>query len=49
MTITNDIMQTQRQKVFGQQPSIQLIEPCHIGNGILQHTEEEKKRFIFSC
>lgn len=35
----------QKQKVFGENPSLELLAPCKIGDGILRLTDEEKKQF----
>ncbi len=42
MTITDTIISHQRAQVFGDHPKVNLVEPCRIGNGILQVTPEMK-------
>lgn len=42
MTVTDSMIETQRGKVFGSHPKVNLVEPCRIGNGILRLSEAEK-------
>jgi hypothetical protein len=45
MTITENHIAAQREKVFSTPPNIQLVAPCKINHGILQHTQETKEKF----
>ena len=42
MTVTDSMIETQRGKVFGSHPKVNLVEPCSIGKGILRLTDAEK-------
>lgn len=44
-TFTKDEIQQQKQKVFGEKPSLELVNPCRIGEGILLLSDEEKEDF----
>lgn len=39
-------IQEQRQKIFGENPSLELVAPCKVGEGILRLTEEEKNQNV---
>lgn len=43
---TNEQVQEQKLKVFNQNPSLELVSPCKIGEGILRLTNEEKERLV---
>jgi len=42
MTVTDSMIETQRGKVFGSHPKVDLVEPCRIGKGIMRLSEAEK-------
>lgn len=46
MTITENTESKQRELVFGKKPEINLVKPCKIGEGILQHLAVDKQYFI---
>lgn len=43
---SNEQIEEQRQQVFSENPSVDLISPCKIGEGILRLTQEEKDHLI---
>ena len=43
---TEEQIEEQRKKVFGEQPYAQLVRPCRIGDGILRLEADEKNRAI---
>lgn len=42
---SNEEIKNQKQKVFGENPSLELLAPCKIGEGIVRLTDEEKKQY----
>jgi hypothetical protein len=44
MTITENHIAAQREKVFSTPPNIQLVAPCKINQGILQQSKEAKEK-----
>jgi hypothetical protein len=45
-TYSNELIKLQKQKVFGENPELELVSPCKIGEGILRLTEDEMSFFI---
>lgn len=45
-SFTDEEIKQQKQKVFGENPSLELVAPCKIGDGILRLSDEEKKQYI---
>jgi hypothetical protein len=45
-TYSNELIKLQKQKVFGENPELQLVSPCKIGEGILRLTEDETAFFV---
>jgi hypothetical protein len=45
MISTENHIAQQREKVFNTPPNIQLVAPCKINSGILQHNTEDKKKY----
>lgn len=43
---SNEQIDEQRQQVFSENPSVNLVSPCKIGEGILRLTQEEKDQLI---
>lgn len=39
-------IQAQKNKVFNENPSLELVAPCRIGEGILRLSDEDKKHYI---
>jgi hypothetical protein len=46
MTLNNHTEDAQRKLVFGKRPTIDLVQPCKIGEGILMHSKDERQNFI---
>lgn len=42
MTITHSVIASQKDRVFGIQPKVELVEPCRIGRGIMKLTPDQK-------
>ena len=43
---TEQEINSQREKVFKENPSIELVAPCKLGEGIIRLTDEEKENYI---
>ena len=43
---TEQEINSQREKVFNENPSLELVAPCKLGEGILRLSNEEKAKFI---
>jgi hypothetical protein len=43
---SNEQIEAQKQKVFAENPSVNLVAPCKIGEGILRLSQEERERLI---
>jgi hypothetical protein len=46
MTVNQTDIAQQKNKVFGEIPTIKLVEPCRINKGILRFEKDERKKFI---
>lgn len=44
--IDENIIEVQREKVFGEHPEIKLVAPCKIGDGIIVSDEEQKALLV---
>lgn len=45
---SNEQIEVQKQKVFADNPSVNLVAPCKIGEGILRLSQEEREHLIHS-
>ena len=44
--IDENSIETQREKVFGEQPELKLVSPCKLGDGIINSDEEQRELLI---
>lgn len=44
--VDENSIETQREKVFGEQPELKLVSPCKLGDGIINSDEEQRELLI---